>query len=312
MTTTVASIEELSAWMASAQQRGAVRFELWERVRAGQRRVHVWTIGETNDVGFIADDVQARVDKDRRVDRGQVAYAVLAFRKDDATPLTRVFVLPQGNGTALATPSALVTADDANPQGIIAMLMRHNETRERSGTAQFETIVTHYQRLLDSSDAEKRALREQIAKLENERAELAQVAQEFTGLKHQQEMEKLRELDKQKRVWAVWEKAEQFLPVAMAALARNANSGKVPPGTPAAAMLGEELLTAFFRSLSKAQWATLETQLTQEQRALFMELFVLYRERDERRDQAKAAREKAAGVDPGAPASSKAQAAQEQ
>jgi hypothetical protein len=136
----VSGLEELAHWIAAAGARGAVRFELWIKMRGSeQERV---TVGSSAEPFEIADELLAQVERDRRVELGQAAYAVFAYREKDKAPAERAFVSLAARAIAVpvAGDGANGSAAAANPSAALASVLSsvHGMTRDAFGSLQRE------------------------------------------------------------------------------------------------------------------------------------------------------------------------------
>jgi hypothetical protein len=216
----VNGLEELTEWLAAAAGQGADRFELWIKQR-GCDSAHVKT-AEHREPFDIADELLATIERDRRAEPGQVAFAVYAFRGTEPAPFDRAIL--QSGSRAIVTPfgmHATAVVDGAGPALAITSLLgamqhmtqevfgtlqrenesqrRTNETVMRSSTSHFETLTKSYERTFgDLQHRYDAALREN-AELRSQNEALVQQNKTSQALYEDLHRMKMDELGKQER-----------------------------------------------------------------------------------------------------------------
>lgn len=287
----VTGLEELAPWLAAASARGAVRFELWVKVRgAEQERVHVGVASESFD---LADELLVRVERDRRVELGQAAYAIFAYRGKDKAPSERAFVslsmraiaatpmIHEGNG-AVASPSAafasvLSTMQDMT-RDVFGSLQRENEHQRRtneammkSSTGYFETFAKGYERTfaalqtrLDASLCEAAELRAKNEQLAQEAKAIAIAYEEVAQSIATEDASTKR---KDKRLDEMVEQAKVLAPLVIAKFGNK-------PG--AEGLVTSGVLGALFGSLTTEQTATILNALNNAQRVVLGDVILAH------------------------------------
>jgi hypothetical protein len=288
----VAGLEELAQWIAGAGARGAGRFELWVKVRGSeQERVLTGASAEPFDV---ADELLAHVERDRRVELGQAAYAVFAYREKDKAPAERAFVslaaraiaMPvtaEGAAGAAASPSAALASVLSTMQGmtrdVFGSLQRENEHQRKtnesmmkSSTGYFETFAKGYERTfselqtrLDASLREASELRAKNEQLEQQAKTLALAYEELSKSTAAEEAATQR---KEKRVDDLVEQAKVLAPLVIAKLGNKPGSEAIVTNGVMGALLG---------SISNDQAATILGALNDAQRGVLAEALQSHR-----------------------------------
>jgi hypothetical protein len=317
----VAGLEELAHWIAGVGARGAVRFELWVKVRGSeQERAHVGAASEPFDV---ADELLAHVERDRRVELGQAAYAVFAYREKDKAPVERAFVslaaraiaMPvtaEGANGSASSPSAALASVLSTMQGmtrdVFGSLQRENEHQRKtnesmmkSSTGYFETFAKGYERTfaelqarLDASLREAAELRTKNDQLEQQSKTLAHAYEELSKSTAAEEAATKR---KEKRVDELVEQAKVLAPLVIAKLGNK-------PGSHA--LVTEGVMGALLGSISNDQAAGILALLNDGQRSVLAEALQSHRKAQAKTKAASAASHVAEGFADGLRASGQA------
>ena len=261
-------IVDLVHWLERQFQDNATRLVLRQRSDDGiEQMVREFQVPiGTTDAHALALTIQQRAIEDGRVCRGRVVYGVLSFRGADY--LDRFFFGVQGEQHE--DPFA-VTSRDATLGGVTAQLMRHNEANARLAIGQTIDVIGHYKSLLVAR--EKR-----IEELEAKYTKVIDLHERLSSLQHERDLEILRMKQSEKKREFLQEKFEMLAPVVLA---------KFFPGASKGAMLGEELLRQFLKSLSPQQMEGLMGTLSAEQFAVISEIYSAYGEKDIAREEAK-------------------------
>ena len=284
----VTSLEDLAEWLSSVAAQGADRFELWVKVRgAEQERVHTASTLEPFDA---ADELLVRVERDRRVDVGQAAYAVFAYRGKEKAPLERAIVSPAAQAMAMpvgispmgssgamaeASPSLALTTVLSTmhqmTQEVFGTLQRENEhqrrtneTMIRSSTGHVELLAKSYERTFgdlqgryDAALKEASALRSRVEALSLEKQELLNDLQELGK-------QKIGEIAAERRKEKRQDMLDQGLKVAFPVLVSKLTGTPLETGVPG--------LEEFLDSLEHQQAMAILGVLTRPQQAFVIHL----------------------------------------
>jgi hypothetical protein len=291
----VSGLKELSEWIASTAARGADRFELWSKVRGTeQQRAHV---AVQTDYFEIADELLALVEQDSRIETGQAAYAVFAYRGKEKTPSERAFV--SASPTALiamrshvGTPSAFAAAA-AEPtvgpslalttvletirqmiQDVFATLQRENahqrslnEAMMRASTGHFDALAKSYERafgdMMGRHDAALREANEHRDKRRSAEDDLASVAEKYKEILDVKTSETVEAERRSKVTSFAAEQLKVLLPVILAKIAGAPIDGEAIGGAAAGQLLD---------SLTEAQRAAILDALRPEQKIALYEM----------------------------------------
>ena len=313
----VAGLEELAHWIAAAGARGAARFELWVKVRGSeQERVLTGAASEPFDV---AEELLAHVERDRRVELGQAAYAVFAYREKDKAPAERAFVSLAARAIAMpvtaegaggsSSPSAALASVLSTMQGmtrdVFGSLQRENEHQRKtnesmmkSTTGYFETYAKGYERTfgelqtrLDASLREAAELRAKNEQLEQQAKTLGLAYEE---LSNRNAAEGAATERKEKRTDEMVEQAKVLAPLVIAKLGNK-------PGKEAIVTNG--VMGALLGSINNDQAATILGALNDAQRGVLAEATQSHRRAQAKTKAASAASHAAEGFANGSMAS---------
>lgn len=271
MTTSLATyspeLVDLVQWLERQFQDNATRLLLRQRAEDGiEQMVREFQVPNgTADAHALALTIHQRANEDGRLCRGRILYGVFSYRDRDY--LDRFFFGVQGEQEEPFS----VSARDATLGGVTAQLMRHNEANARLAIGQTVDIIGHYRALLVAR--EKR-----IEDLEAKYSKVIELYERLSSLQHERDLEIMRVKQSEKGQEFLREKFEMLAPVVMA---------KFFPGASKGAMLGEELLRQFLKSLSPKQMEGLMGTLSPEQFAVINEIYSAYGEKDLAREEAK-------------------------
>jgi hypothetical protein len=284
----VTGLEELTEWLAAAAGQGADRFELWIKQR-GCDSVLVKAAAQ-KDPFDIADELLATVERDRRADLGQVAYAVYAYRGKEPSPFERAFLQPgsraiavpfganaigagDGSGPALAVTSLLAQMQHMN-QEVFGTLQRENESQRRtnetmvrSSTSHFETLTKSYERTFGDLQQRYDAVLRENAELRSQNDALTRVNKESRALYEDLHKVKMDEAGKEQRKTmreaALMDNLKLLAPVLVSKFTHR----PIDPST-----LGVPALEQFIASLAPAQIEGILALLRPEQALFLIEL----------------------------------------
>jgi hypothetical protein len=110
-------------------------------------------------------------------------YAIVLLDDRGRVGSRRPFRIVAEDQEALVGP-----VEAPNERGVLAMMMRRDEARERLGTAGMVRVLREYERLLDRETARGDKLEARIAKLEEREVEVARLLEETASKKHEREM----------------------------------------------------------------------------------------------------------------------------
>jgi hypothetical protein len=265
MNTPAAKAPSIHEWLSSAIECSATRVDLceWRGGNPGSR-VRSWPLAANLDQDKAAAQMRASADADGAAQAGQKAtYVLLAYR--DAEQIDRCFVQVLGsNARALG-----ITEDVHDLPGVVAQLMRANN--------ELATIVVRATQGRD--DAYMRQIEQLSTALERSSAmNAAMMAEHQKTILFQQEQERLRieaaRIDR-RDAW-VMEKLSLLGPV----IVNRLMGGGPGKGAPAA----DAMLAAVFESLTPDEVQAFATlAISDEKKAMFIELYMAYAKRAETR-----------------------------
>lgn len=263
---------KLASRIAAARASGAVRVELWHRATAQLRTVRVsgaavFSSRSLDDATQVAEDCAEAAEVDSLGEGA--AYEVRMLDQDGAP----VVVYPFTVGRVKASPAVPGPSIEApTEQGLLGMLMRHQEATMRLAATGQAELLASYQRLLEERDRRISELEERELSV---RQQLGALAENQASI----EVAQLRELKKEERTDRVMETLMPLLPtVAGAAL------GKVAPDAGAAIELAS--IDALVLGINPKQLEALQATLEPAQAIAIMQA---WKRADERRAKARAA-----------------------
>jgi hypothetical protein len=261
-----ASSIDLAKWLAARRSDGCTLVVLRHRSFDADQQVREWPLAEDSDMNDLAQQIESCAADDGRHFRGPTLYGVFAYREPGTPYVARTMLRVEGQGAREAFFSE-TEAPDA--RGITSQLMRHNEVAARMALTQTSDIIDYYRRALDARD-------ERIEQLEARHFKTLELYEELQSLKHERELDVIREQRADQRTQFLKEKLDMLAPVLMNKLLGKGGAG----GAQAPPVLGEELMRQFLKSLTPSQIEALMGMLRPEQAAVIGEVYEAYAKRE--------------------------------
>jgi hypothetical protein len=256
---------ELGDWLRMQVRDGCTRIVLRQRVGEVEQHVREWPMTPETDLVALAEEIRAKMNDEGRQLRGPTLFALFSFRADPRMHVDRM--LRRVEGTAGGGNALFGETEASDARGIVAMMMRHNEAAARIALGQTLEIVEHYK-----SISKERG--ERVAALEEKQVENIKLFERLMSLQHERDLEKLREHRKDEGRAFVRQKVDLIAPVILSKVL----SAGMPKGQ--GAVLGEEVLRQFLKSLRPDQMHAIVATLNPEQIVTMAELYERYSDRE--------------------------------
>jgi hypothetical protein len=260
---------DLAKWLAARLSDDCMLVVLRHRGADADQQVREWPLASDTNVNDIADQIEACAHEDGRHFRGPTVYGVFAYREAGKPAVARTLLRIEGQGAAEAFMGETETAD---ARGITSQLMRHNEVAARMALGTTADIIEYYRRALDARDR-------RIDELEARHFKTLELYEDLQSMRHEREIDVLREHRADQRTQFLKEKLDMLAPVLM-----NKLLGKGAGGGSGAPALGEELMRQFLKSLTPQQIEALMGMLRPEQAAVIGEVYEAYAKRESAKD----------------------------
>jgi hypothetical protein len=276
-------VSDLARFIDDQARRGCTRIVLAQRVGETHQTVNEWYVAEMLDARSLAHALHATGMREAQTLRESITYGVFAFRADSPAPVGRiVFRVDSGTGGWLGS------TDTPDERGITAMLMRHTESSARLSLGHSREIVDQYQTLLGTEHTHHTRLLEQayarIRVLEGREAEALELREKLQSHSFERDahIDALRRKDEMRKF--ALEKLGPVIPILMSKLLGGGSASDNPSGTWAAGVVtaaataaggrvGDELVDRFVQSLTPDQLGGVARLLTEEQLAIFSQLY---------------------------------------
>jgi hypothetical protein len=263
-------VTDLTRFIDDQGRRGCTRVVLAQKVGETHQTVNEWRLEEMLDARSLAHVLHATGLREAQTLRESITYGVFAFRADSPAPVGRiVFRIDTGTGGWLGS------ADTPDERGITAMLMRHTESSARLSLGHSREIVDQYQTLLGTEHTHHTRLLEQayarIRVLEGRESEALELREKLQSHSFEREaqVDALKRKDEMRK-FAI-EKLGPVIPIVISKLL-----GGAPASGNAAASWAAGVASAaasFVQSLTPDQLGGVARLLTEEQLAIFSQLY---------------------------------------
>ena len=257
---------EIGDWLAMQIRDGCTRIVLRQRIQDLEQHVKDFPLTPETDVVALAEEIRAKMNDDGRQLRGPTLFALFSFRAGQNVHVDRI--LRRVEGTAGGGGALFGETEASDARGIVAMMMRHSEASARIALGQTLEIVEHYK-----SIGKERG--ERVAALEERQTENFKLFERLMSLQHERELEKIREHRKDEGRAFLRQKIDLIAPVILSKVL----SAGMPKGQ--GAVLGEEVLRQFLKSLRPEQVQAIIGALGPEQVVSMVELYERYNDREE-------------------------------
>jgi hypothetical protein len=272
-----ASEEEVHRWLRRQVAEGCQAIVLRQTTDHSEQQIRGWELNESTDLGGLAERIYAyAVEDGRHFAPGTAMYGLLSYRANESAIVERMFIRLPGSAAALAT--RVERTESPELAGVVAQLMRHNEIATKVAIGQTADIIQQYQRMLEARDR-------RIEELEARHNEVLELHEKLLSMQHQRELDRLRAQRDERRQEFFREKLDMLAPV----LVSKFMGGGAQGGPAKNAVLGEEMIRQFLKSLRPDQFDRLMGGLDPEQAALIGQIYVAYGERETANEAAKAA-----------------------
>lgn len=205
------SVRKISRFMAATRDTDVSHVILWH-LSISQRRTQV----ARHDQWESPDDMASTLYEEARTTAaafpGPQRFIVTAHTKDDAdntSPITTMGFTVENNDEGFAGQAG---SEPPTSEGLLAQLMRHNETKDKALAAMFGTVTSYLVR-----DNEKKA--EQIEHLLGLRSQMIETMEDLQSQKHQRDLETKAQEESDTRKKDLFGKIMTYLPVAVNHLA---------------------------------------------------------------------------------------------